>query len=64
MSVPWGYAADAGIGDQWARKYDIEIKVVQNSDCVESIDRQPGADLRQGPDRPARASCLRRHDHV
>lgn len=35
--MPWGYATDHGIIDKWAKKYDIEIEVVQLNDYIESI---------------------------
>lgn len=34
---PWGYAAHAGIIDQWARKEGIEIEVTLVNDYIESI---------------------------
>jgi NitT/TauT family transport system substrate-binding protein len=35
--MPWGYAADEKIVEKWAKKYGIEIEVVQINDYVESI---------------------------
>lgn len=37
--MPWGYAADTGIVDKWADKYDISIEVTQFNDYVESINQ-------------------------
>ena len=37
--MPWGYAADAGIVDKWAKKYGITIDVVQFNDYIESINQ-------------------------
>ncbi len=37
--MPWGWAADQGIVDKWADKYDIEIEVVQFNDYIESINQ-------------------------
>ncbi|MES2674956.1 MAG: putative urea ABC transporter substrate-binding protein [Pseudomonadota bacterium] len=37
--MPWGYAAEQKIIDKWAKKYGIEIKVVQINDYVESINQ-------------------------
>jgi NitT/TauT family transport system substrate-binding protein len=34
---PWGYAADKGIIDKWAKKYGIEIEVQLINDYIESI---------------------------
>lgn len=34
---PWGYAADNGIIDKWAKKYGIEIEVDLINDYIESI---------------------------
>ena len=35
--MPWGYMKDAKIIDKWAKKYGIEIDVVQINDYMESI---------------------------
>ena len=35
--MPWGYAGDEKIVEKWAKKYGIEIEVVQINDYVESI---------------------------
>jgi NitT/TauT family transport system substrate-binding protein len=37
--MPWEYAAAEGIVDKWAKKYDINIDVVQINDYVESINQ-------------------------
>lgn len=37
--MPWGYAADKKIIDKWAKKYDIEIEIVQINDYIESINQ-------------------------
>ncbi len=37
--MPWGYAADHGIVAKWAKKYGIDIEVVQINDYVESINQ-------------------------
>src|SRR6188768_4529477 len=37
--MPWGYAAEQKIVDKWAKKYGIEIDVVQINDYVESINQ-------------------------
>lgn len=37
--MPWGWAADQGIVDKWADKYDIKIEVVQFNDYIESINQ-------------------------
>ena len=37
--MPWGYGAEQKIVDKWAKKYDIEIEVVQINDYVESINQ-------------------------
>jgi NitT/TauT family transport system substrate-binding protein len=37
--VPWAYADQKGIVDKWAKKYGIEIDVVQINDYVESINQ-------------------------
>ncbi|MFE8046326.1 putative urea ABC transporter substrate-binding protein [Brenneria goodwinii] len=37
--MPWGYASTEGIIDKWAKKYDIDIKVTQLNDYVESINQ-------------------------
>jgi NitT/TauT family transport system substrate-binding protein len=35
--MPWGYAHDQKIVEKWAKKYGIEIEVVQINDYIESI---------------------------
>ena len=35
--MPWDYGANAGIVEKWAKKYGIEIDVVQINDYIESI---------------------------
>ncbi len=37
--MPWGYASSAGIIDKWAKKYGIDVEVVQLNDYVESINQ-------------------------
>ncbi|PWV65689.1 putative urea ABC transporter substrate-binding protein [Plasticicumulans acidivorans] len=37
--MPWDYAAFSGIVDKWAKKYGIQIEVVQINDYVESINQ-------------------------
>ncbi|MBF0256193.1 MAG: ABC transporter substrate-binding protein [Gammaproteobacteria bacterium] len=37
--MPWGLAADQGIVDKWAKKYDLNIEVVQINDYIESINQ-------------------------
>lgn len=37
--MPWDYAAAEGIVDKWAKKYGIEIEVVQFNDYIESINQ-------------------------
>ncbi|ARU49891.1 putative urea ABC transporter substrate-binding protein [Sulfurospirillum diekertiae] len=37
--MPWDYAEQSGIIDKWAKKYGIEIKMVQVNDYVESINQ-------------------------
>jgi NitT/TauT family transport system substrate-binding protein len=37
--MPWAYAADKGIVEKWAKKYGIEIEVVQINDYIESINQ-------------------------
>ena len=37
--MPWGYASTSGIVDKWAKKYGINIDVVQLNDYVESINQ-------------------------
>ncbi|MDD1507315.1 putative urea ABC transporter substrate-binding protein [Pseudomonas sp. CNPSo 3701] len=37
--MPWGYASTSGIIDKWAKKYGINIDVVQLNDYVESINQ-------------------------
>ncbi len=36
--MPWGYAGDKDIVDKWAKKYGLQIKIVQVNDYVSSID--------------------------
>jgi NitT/TauT family transport system substrate-binding protein len=37
--MPWGFAGDKGIVDKWAKKYGIQIKIVQVNDYVSSIEQ-------------------------
>lgn len=37
--MPWGYGAEQKIVDRWAKKYGIEIEIVQINDYVESINQ-------------------------
>lgn len=37
--MPWGQASTSGIIDKWAKKYGIDINVVQLNDYVESINQ-------------------------
>ncbi len=37
--MPWGYSAEQKIIDKWAKKYGIEIEVVQINDYIESINQ-------------------------
>ncbi len=37
--MPWDYAQQKGIIDKWAKKYDIEIEMVQVNDYIESINQ-------------------------
>ncbi len=37
--MPWGWAADHGIVDKWAKRYGLSIEVVQINDYVESINQ-------------------------
>ena len=37
--MPWGHASTSGIIDKWAKKYGINIDVVQLNDYVESINQ-------------------------
>jgi NitT/TauT family transport system substrate-binding protein len=37
--MPWEYAQTQGIMDKWAKKYNIQVKVVQINDYVESINQ-------------------------
>ena len=37
--MPWGHASTSGIIDKWAKKYGIDIDVVQLNDYVESINQ-------------------------
>jgi NitT/TauT family transport system substrate-binding protein len=38
-SMPWGYATTQGIVSKWAKKYDINVDVVQLNDYIESINQ-------------------------
>jgi NitT/TauT family transport system substrate-binding protein len=37
--MPWGYLADSGIMDAWARKYGITVEIERINDYVESINQ-------------------------
>ena len=37
--MPWGYGAEQGIVDKWAKKYGLDIEVVQINDYIESINQ-------------------------
>ncbi|MEC9348008.1 MAG: putative urea ABC transporter substrate-binding protein [Pseudomonadota bacterium] len=37
--MPWGYMQDSGIMAKWARKYGIEVEIVQINDYIESINQ-------------------------
>ena len=37
--MPWGYASEHGIIDKWAKKYGIQIELVQLNDYIESINQ-------------------------
>ena len=37
--MPWDYAQQKGIVDKWAKKYDIEVDLVQVNDYIESINQ-------------------------
>ena len=37
--MPWGWAAERGILDRWAKRYGLSIEVVQINDYVESINQ-------------------------
>ncbi|MGL6161221.1 putative urea ABC transporter substrate-binding protein [Microbulbifer rhizosphaerae] len=37
--MPWEYGDSSGIIDKWAKKYDIDIEVVQINDYIESINQ-------------------------
>lgn len=37
--MPWAYAEHAGIMDKWAKKYGIDVEIVQINDYVESINQ-------------------------
>ena len=37
--MPWAYASEHGIIDKWAKKYGIQIEVVQMNDYIESINQ-------------------------
>jgi len=43
--MPWGYGAEQKIVDKWAKKYGIEIEVVQINDYVESINQYTAGQL-------------------
>ncbi|MDP4917443.1 MAG: lipid kinase, partial [Haliea sp.] len=35
--MPWAYMDEAGIMDKWAKKYGIEVDLVQINDYIEAI---------------------------
>ena len=35
--MPWGYLESSGIMDKWAKKYGIDVEIVQVNDYIESI---------------------------
>ncbi len=37
--MPWGYLQDSGIMKKWAKKYGIDVEIVQINDYVESINQ-------------------------
>ena len=37
--MPWGFAGDKGIVDKWAKKYGLNIKIVQVNDYVSSLEQ-------------------------
>ncbi|MEX1666549.1 putative urea ABC transporter substrate-binding protein [Zhongshania arctica] len=37
--MPWGYGSEQKIIDKWAKKYDLDIEVVQINDYIESINQ-------------------------
>ena len=37
--MPWGYLQDSGIMKNWAKKYGIDVEIVQINDYVESINQ-------------------------
>ena len=37
--MPWGYLQDSGIMKKWAKKYGINVEIVQINDYVESINQ-------------------------
>ncbi|MEM9677981.1 MAG: putative urea ABC transporter substrate-binding protein, partial [Pseudomonadota bacterium] len=37
--MPWGYLESSGIMDKWAKKYDLDVEIVQINDYVESINQ-------------------------
>lgn len=37
--MPWGYATEKGIIDKWAKKYGIQIELIQMNDYIESINQ-------------------------
>ena len=37
--MPWGYGAEQKIVDKWAKKYNLDIEVVQINDYIESINQ-------------------------
>lgn len=43
--MPWAYATEKGIIDKWAKKYGIQIEVVQLNDYIESINQYSAGDF-------------------
>ena len=43
--MPWPYAEKAGIVDKWAKKYGLNIKIVQVNDYVESLNQYTAGKL-------------------
>lgn len=43
--MPWPYAEKAGIVDKWAKKYGVNIKIVQVNDYVESLNQYTAGKL-------------------
>ncbi len=37
--MPWGYMSDSGIMDKWAKKYGIDVQIIQVNDYIESINQ-------------------------